>query len=116
VPNHAMWKRFDEACNEAHKVVEAWLDKVKAESAEHRAQRLALIEEVKAWAAANPPRWTTTGRASTASCTSSATVGAKPATWAKRHLPSCNPCGRPPSKAAAPLEALQKRKPGRATP
>lgn len=53
VPNHAMWKRFDEACNEAHKVVEAWLDKVRAESAEHKAQRLALIEEVKAWAAAN---------------------------------------------------------------
>jgi hypothetical protein len=54
VPNHALWKRFDEACNEAHKVVEAWLDKVKAESAEHRAQRLALIEELNAWAAANP--------------------------------------------------------------
>jgi hypothetical protein len=53
VPNHSMWKRFDEACNEAHKVVEAWLDKVRAESAEHKAQRLALIEEVNAWAAAN---------------------------------------------------------------
>lgn len=53
VPNHALWKRFDEACNEAHKVVEAWLEKMKAESAEHRAQRLALIEEVKAWAAEN---------------------------------------------------------------
>jgi hypothetical protein len=53
VPNHALWKRFDDACNEAYKVVESWLDKVKAESAEHRAQRIALIEEVKAWAAAN---------------------------------------------------------------
>lgn len=53
VPNHALWKHFDEACNEAHKVVEAWLEKIKAESAEHRAQRLALIEEVKAWAEAN---------------------------------------------------------------
>ncbi|MDB5871389.1 MAG: hypothetical protein JWQ07_831 [Ramlibacter sp.] len=52
-PNHALWKRFDDACNEAYKVVEAWLDKVKAESAEHKAQRLALIEEVKAWGAAN---------------------------------------------------------------
>ena len=52
-PNHAMWKRFDEACNDAHKVVEAWLDKVRAESAEHKAQRLALIEEVNAWATAN---------------------------------------------------------------
>lgn len=54
VPNHALWKRFDEACNEAYKVVAAWLDKVKAESAENKAQRLALIEELNAWAAANP--------------------------------------------------------------
>ena len=53
VPNHGLWKRFDDACNEAHKVVEGWLEKVKAESAEHRAQRLALIEEVNAWAADN---------------------------------------------------------------
>ena len=53
VANHALWKRFDDACNEAHKVVEVWLEKVKAESAEHRAQRVALIEEVKAWAEAN---------------------------------------------------------------
>ena len=52
-PNHAMWKRFDEACNEAYKVVAAWLEKVKAESAEHKAQRLALIEEVRAWAVDN---------------------------------------------------------------
>ena len=54
VPNHGLWKRFDDACNEAHKVVEVWLEKVKAESAEHRAQRLALIDEVNAWAGANP--------------------------------------------------------------
>ncbi|MBB1076178.1 DUF349 domain-containing protein [Rhodoferax sp. 4810] len=53
VPNHGLWKRFDDACNEAHKVVEVWLDKLKAETSEHRAQRLALIEEVKAWAQAN---------------------------------------------------------------
>ncbi|HSV51201.1 MAG TPA: DUF349 domain-containing protein [Burkholderiaceae bacterium] len=53
VPNHGLWKRFDEACNEAHKVVEAWLEKMKSEAAEHRNQRLALIEEVKAWAADN---------------------------------------------------------------
>ena len=52
-PNHALWKRFDEACNEAHKVVEVWLEKVKADAAEHRAQRLALIDELKAWAAEN---------------------------------------------------------------
>ncbi|HSV47822.1 MAG TPA: DUF349 domain-containing protein, partial [Ramlibacter sp.] len=53
VPNHGLWKRFDDACNEAYKVVEAWLDKVKSEAAEARASRLALIAEVKAWAADN---------------------------------------------------------------
>jgi hypothetical protein len=53
VPNHGLWKRFDEACNDAHKVVEAWLEKMKADAVEHRAQRLAMIEEVKQWAGAN---------------------------------------------------------------
>lgn len=53
VPNHALWKRFDEACNEAHKVVEVWLEKLKAETAEHKAQRLALIEEINQWATEN---------------------------------------------------------------
>ena len=53
VPNHGLWRRFDEACNEAHKVVEGWLEKVKLESAEHKAQRLALIAEVQAWGDAN---------------------------------------------------------------
>lgn len=53
-PNHALWKRFDEACNRAYEVVQAWLDKVKSEAAENRGKRLALIDEVKAWAAANP--------------------------------------------------------------
>ncbi len=52
VPNHALWKRFDEACNQAYKVVEAWLEKVRAESAEHKAKRLALIEELRTWGAA----------------------------------------------------------------
>ncbi len=53
VPNHGLWKRFDEACNAAHKVVEAWLEKLKTDALEHRQQRLALIEEVKAWGEAN---------------------------------------------------------------
>jgi hypothetical protein len=53
VPNHGLWKRFDEACNAAHKVVEAWLEKLKADALEHRQQRLALIDEVKTWAEAN---------------------------------------------------------------
>jgi ATP-dependent RNA helicase SUPV3L1/SUV3 len=56
VPNHGMWKRFDDACNEAYKLVEAWLEKVKAEEGAHKTQRLALIEEIKAWAGANSSR------------------------------------------------------------
>jgi ATP-dependent RNA helicase SUPV3L1/SUV3 len=53
LPNHALWKRFDAACNEAYKTVQTWLDQIKQESAAHRAQRVALMEEVKAWTAAN---------------------------------------------------------------
>lgn len=49
--NHALWKRFDDACNAAHTVVEAWIEKVKAENAMHRDTRLALIAEVNAWGA-----------------------------------------------------------------
>ena len=52
-PNHALWKRFDEACNEAYKVVEAWLEKVKEQADANKAQRQALIDEVLAWAEAN---------------------------------------------------------------
>ena len=51
-PNHQLWKRFDRAVNAAHKHVDEWLGKVRAEAAEHKAQRAALIEEVKAWGAA----------------------------------------------------------------
>lgn len=49
--NHALWKKFDEACNAAHKVVESWHDKLRTETTQSKAQRLALIEEIKAWAA-----------------------------------------------------------------
>ncbi|SFC10747.1 protein of unknown function [Polaromonas sp. OV174] len=52
-PNHALWKRFDDACNEAHKVVEAWLEKVKEQAEVNKAQRQALIDEVLAWAETN---------------------------------------------------------------
>jgi ATP-dependent RNA helicase SUPV3L1/SUV3 len=52
-PNHALWKRFDDACNEAHKVVEAWLEKVKEQAEANKAQRQALIDEVLAWGQAN---------------------------------------------------------------
>ena len=59
LPNHALWKRFDQACNRAHKVVEAWVEKVKLESAENKAQRLSLIEELKSWSVshAHGPDW-----------------------------------------------------------
>ena len=52
-PNHALWKRFDDACNEAHKVVEVWLETVKEQSEATKAQRKVLIDEVLAWAEAN---------------------------------------------------------------
>ncbi len=52
-PNHALWKKFDEACNEAHKVVEAWLGQLKQQNETNRQQRLGLIEEVKAWTQAH---------------------------------------------------------------
>lgn len=52
-PNHALWKRFDSACNEAHKVVEVWLEKLKEQAQAAKAQRQALIDELAAWAAAN---------------------------------------------------------------
>lgn len=53
--NHALWKRFDDACNAAHTVVEAWIEKVKAENAIHRAERLNLVAEVTAWGEAGVP-------------------------------------------------------------
>ncbi len=52
-PNHALWKRFDDACNEAHKVVEAWLEVVKEQLEATKAERKLLIDEVQAWADAN---------------------------------------------------------------
>jgi hypothetical protein len=58
-PTPALWKRFDAACNRAHEVVDAWLKEARAQTAAHKAQRLALIEEVKAWSVehANGPDW-----------------------------------------------------------
>jgi ATP-dependent RNA helicase SUPV3L1/SUV3 len=51
IPNHGLWKRFDDACNAAHKIVEVWLDEIKAKSAVVIAQRNALLEELKNWGA-----------------------------------------------------------------
>lgn len=52
-PNHALWKKFDEACTAAHKLVEAWLGKLKEQNEASRAQRLAMVEDLKAWTAAH---------------------------------------------------------------
>lgn len=51
VANHALWKRFDAACNEAHKVVEVWLNQMRQQTEAHKAQRAAIIDELKAWTA-----------------------------------------------------------------
>ncbi len=63
-PNPALWKRFDSACNRAHEVVDAWLKEARAQTSAHKAQRLALIEEVKAWTVehANGPDWKNVAR------------------------------------------------------
>jgi hypothetical protein len=51
-PNHGLWKKFDDACNEAYKIVHAWLDTVKAEEGKVKGEREALIAELQAFAAA----------------------------------------------------------------
>ena len=64
-PNHALWKRFDEACTEAHKLVETWLVNVRQQAEAHKGQRLAIIAELKAWteAHAGDTDWKTQVRA-----------------------------------------------------
>ncbi|MFM6985485.1 MAG: DUF349 domain-containing protein [Hydrogenophaga sp.] len=53
IANHALWKRFDTACNEVHKAVEAWLTQLRQQSEAHKAQRLSMVAELKAWTAAH---------------------------------------------------------------
>src|SRR5574343_1291158 len=53
LPNHGLCKKFDAACNEAYKAVQAWLDQVKQETAAQKSLRHQLIDEVKAWTAAH---------------------------------------------------------------
>ena len=52
-PNHALWKRFDQACNRAYPFVQEWLEKAKAETQAHKEQRLSLLAEVAAWTQAH---------------------------------------------------------------
>jgi ATP-dependent RNA helicase SUPV3L1/SUV3 len=51
VPNHALWKRFDEACNALYKDVEAWLAQLRQQNDASKAQRVALMDEVRTWVA-----------------------------------------------------------------
>lgn len=51
-PNHGLWKKFDEACTAVHQQLQQVLGRVRAESGQNKASRLALIEEVQAWAKA----------------------------------------------------------------
>ena len=53
MPNHGLWKRFDQACNRAYPFVQAWLEKAKAEGAAHREGRQALLAQVAAWTEAH---------------------------------------------------------------
>ena len=64
MPNHGLWKRFDQACNRAYPFVQVWLGKAKAESAAHREGRLALLAEVAAWTQAHQSNtdWKTQAR------------------------------------------------------
>ncbi len=64
LPNHGLWKRFDQACNRAYPFLQAWLGKAKAESAAHREGRLALLAEVAAWTEAHQSNtdWKTQAR------------------------------------------------------
>ena len=59
MPNHALWKRFDNACNLAYPFVQEWLQQTRAQSQANRTQRLELIAEVKTWAAEHSkgPDW-----------------------------------------------------------
>ena len=53
MPNHGLWKKFDEACNQAYKVVEAWLEKTREQQEAILAQRRALMDELRAWTEAH---------------------------------------------------------------
>lgn len=49
LPNHTLWKQFDQACNTAYETVKAWITEIKKSEAEHKTQRLALIDELRGW-------------------------------------------------------------------
>ncbi len=49
LPGATLFKAFDAACVELHQWVDAWLKQVKEQSEQTKAQRLALMDEVRAW-------------------------------------------------------------------
>ena len=53
VPNHVLWKRFDAACNEAYRIVQAWLTNMKEQTAQQKSLRMQLMDEVSSWTAAH---------------------------------------------------------------
>lgn len=53
VPNHGLWKKFDEACSQAYKVVEEWLKQARAQQEASKSQRQALMDELRAWTEAH---------------------------------------------------------------
>ena len=93
--NHALWKKFDEACNAAHKVVEDWLDKMRTEATENRAQRLALIEELKEWT--QGPQQAMAGQ------------GAMVVMWERKSSMNCNRFGNRRLAKLLPVWSRRKR-------
>lgn len=62
--NHAAWKHFDDACNTAHQVVEAWLTKVREQEAQVKAVRDNLLAQLRGWTQthAHGPDWRAVSR------------------------------------------------------
>ena len=53
LPGATLFKAFDTACVELHQWVDAWLKQVKEQSEQTKAQRQALMDEVRAWTLAH---------------------------------------------------------------
>ena len=53
LPGATLFKAFDTACVELHQWVDAWLKQVKEQAEQTKAQRQALMDEVRAWTLAH---------------------------------------------------------------
>ncbi len=51
--NHALWKRFDEACTLVHAEVDVWLSQLRQQAQASKAHREALIAELQSWTSAH---------------------------------------------------------------